>query len=89
MLFRSAYAAAMAALLDGRPVLQSIDRLEGTARGAWMLARWDERRTLVAADTLQPVPPPDAALRDLLQAHARDWMARLHERPVAPSHAGR
>ena len=85
----AAYAAAMAALLEERPVLQAIDRLEGTARGAWMLARWDERRTLVAADTLQPVPPPDVALRDPLRAHARAWMARLHERPAAPSHAGR
>jgi L-fuculokinase len=42
-----AFGTALLALLEGRPLMRSTDPLEGTARGAWMLANW----TVRAADT--------------------------------------
>jgi hypothetical protein len=64
----------MAALLPSRPVLRSTDPLEGTARGAWMLARW---RSDSAATPLQPVACDDAALARAVRAHAQAWRERV------------
>ncbi|MFM7698621.1 MAG: FGGY family carbohydrate kinase [Limnohabitans sp.] len=43
--YNEAYVAAMAALLDTYAVWRSTDELEGTARGAWMLAQWPQRQS--------------------------------------------
>jgi L-fuculokinase len=43
-----AFGAALHALLGERPLLRSTDPLEGTARGAWMLADWGVRATSAA-----------------------------------------
>lgn len=43
--YNEAYVAAMAAMLDQYAVWRSTDELEGTARGAWMLAQWDKRQS--------------------------------------------
>ncbi len=72
-----AYGPAMAALLPSRPVLRSTDPLEGTARGAWMLARWGSRVETTSGDTaLQPVVCDDAALARAVRAHAQAWRER-------------
>ena len=71
-----AYGPAMAALLPSRPVLRSTDPLEGTARGAWMLAHWDSQVDPGSGDTaLRPVTCDDLALARAVRAHARAWRA--------------
>ena len=71
-----AYGPAMAALLAPRPVLRSTDPLEGTARGAWMLARWQSPIEPVSAGAaLQPVTCDDSALARVVRAHAVAWRA--------------
>ncbi len=71
-----AYGPAMAALLPARPVLCSTDPLEGTARGAWMLARWQAQREQLPGDAaLQPVQCGDPALARVVRAHAQAWRA--------------
>ncbi len=70
-----ANAPVMAALLPSRPVLRSTDALEGTARGAWMLARWQAPIDTTAGDAaLQPVTCDDTLAR-ALRAHAQAWRA--------------
>ncbi len=72
----AAYGPAMAALLPSRTVLRSTDPLEGTARGAWMLARWHTPIERASADfALQPVTCDDAALARAVRAHAQAWRA--------------
>lgn len=70
-----AFCAAMAGLLAPRPVWRSTDVLEGTARGAWMLAQWREPLTESTCDQLSLVRPPGAASLDRLRAHAHRWSA--------------
>jgi sugar (pentulose or hexulose) kinase len=71
-----AYGPAMAALLPSRPVLRSTDPLEGTARGAWMLAHWDSQVEPVSGDAaLRPVTCDDPALAQAVRAHAQAWRA--------------
>jgi hypothetical protein len=68
----------MAALLPARPVLRCVDALEGTARGAWMLAHWPS--PIAAADsddTLHAVRCDDERLARDLRAHAQAWRARV------------
>lgn len=66
-----AHVAALAALLAPRPLQVSTDPLEGTARGAWMLAHWPASPH---APTAQPVrPTADLQLAPALQALARQW----------------
>ena len=71
-----AYLAAMAAALQPRPLLQSVDALEGTARGTWMLAWWQ----LAPADAggpPRPVTVPDHKLVAPLRAHRHAFRARV------------
>jgi len=69
-----AYGPAMAALLPTRPVLRSTDPLEGTARGAWMLARWHAQVAQAPDGTaLHPVTCDEPALARGLRAHAQAW----------------
>ena len=70
------YLGLLAALLPPRSVCISNDPVEGTARGAWMLANWDDR-PVDAAQTLQWIEP--AALNGL-QAHHQAWQD-LSQRP--------
>lgn len=71
-----AYGPAMAALLPSRPVLRSTDPLEGTARGAWMLARWHAPvEPLAGGAALLPVTCDDPALARALRAYAQAWRA--------------
>jgi L-fuculokinase len=70
-----AYGAAMAALLPSRPV-RSTDPLEGTARGAWMLAHWHAPHEAMPGDArLRPVRCDDDALARAVRAHAQAWRA--------------
>ena len=71
-----AYLAAMAAALHPRSLLQSVDALEGTARGAWMLAWW---RVASVESTGAPrrVDLPDPKLVALLRSHRRAFRARV------------
>ena len=72
-----AHAAAMAALLPSRPVLRSTDPLEGTARGAWMLAHWQSPVEALPGDAaLRPVTCDDPDLARAVRAHAQAWRAR-------------
>lgn len=71
----AAFTTALSALLgDGRPLQRSTDALEGTARGAARLARWEDRHT--RAPALDTPPAAGAALSGDLQRHADDWSAR-------------
>ena len=69
------YCGVLATLLPQQPVMASIDELEGTARGAWMLLHWTD------TGISSPAVRPAAALApDLLpEAHAR-WGARIAAR---------
>nr|WP_315426543.1 FGGY family carbohydrate kinase [uncultured Albidiferax sp.] len=66
------YLGLLQALLPGHRCCASLDAMEGTARGAWMLSRWTRPS---AAQQLQAVP--GLQLPGLLTYHA-DWCARLH-----------
>ncbi len=69
------YTGVLAALLPQAPVLVSVDELEGTARGAWMLAHWTD--TGIASPATQATA---ALLPDLLPAaHAR-WCGLVNAR---------
>lgn len=63
------YAGSLAALLPRNGVLVSTDALEGTARGAWLLAHW--------TDPVATAPPTRVAhpmhMAELRDAHAR-WL---------------
>ena len=72
-----AHGPAMAALLPSRPVLRSTDPLEGTARGAWMLAHWHSPIEVPSGDAaLRPVTCDDPDLARAVRAHAQAWRAR-------------
>ena len=71
-----AYLAAMAAALQPRPLLQSVDALEGTARGAWMLAWWPAA-SAEAQGSPRPVRAPASDLAALLHAHRREFGAHV------------
>jgi sugar (pentulose or hexulose) kinase len=83
----AAYASAMASAVAPRPLWRSIDPLEGTARGAWMLAHWEDDSAPPPAALLQPTSAPDDVLGLALRTHAQEWGMRLHER-VPRSAAG-
>jgi sugar (pentulose or hexulose) kinase len=72
----AAYRLAMASAVAPRPLWRSIDPLEGTARGAWMLAHWDDSNTRSQGALLQPAFAPNDALGQALRAHARGWGMR-------------
>ena len=61
--YNEAYVAAMAALLDKYAVWRSTDELEGTARGAWMLAQWHTRQSFQTGLSLVQ---PNASVQHLL-----------------------
>jgi sugar (pentulose or hexulose) kinase len=71
-----AYLAAMAAALQPRSLLQSVDALEGTARGAWMLAWWPIA-SAKPADAPRRVEVRDAKLITLLRSHRHAFRARV------------
>jgi L-fuculokinase len=56
----AAFSVAMADALPERTVLRSVDELEGTARGAWMLAHWNEAAAAWDASPLRRVDRRDA-----------------------------
>lgn len=58
------------------PVQLSSDALEGTARGAWMLAHWTEPTITPAALATAPALPRDLAAR--VAAHHGRWLSRLN-----------
>ena len=70
----AAYLGAMSAALQPRPLLQSADALEGTARGAWMLAWWQALPS-EAGGPPRPVEAPSHELAELLRAHRRAFLA--------------
>jgi len=70
-----AFCAAMAGILAPRPLWRSTDELEGTARGAWMLAHWSEPPAEPADGQLALVRPLGAAVRERLRAHVHRWAA--------------
>ena len=75
----AAFTTALSALLGGgRPLHRSTDALEGTARGAWRLARWADRHT--SAPALGTPAPVDPALAAALRRHADDWSSALQAR---------
>lgn len=57
------FSTVLAALLKGRKVLRSTDLLEGTARGAWMLANWGPRAELSGWYESVSAPEPGLRLR--------------------------
>lgn len=70
------YNTALSALLAGRRVLRSTDALEGTARGAWMLADWPARARL--SGWYEPLPAVGDELRQRLHRYRdqrRAWLA--------------
>lgn len=72
-----AFCAAMAGMLSPREVWRSTDELEGTARGAWLLARWHEPMRGSADGELARVHPLDAATHEKLRAHSDLWAALI------------
>jgi L-fuculokinase len=69
-----AYLAAMSAALQPQPLRRSADSLEGTARGAWMLAWWETSGSH-AGDALRLVSPPDRRVAELLREHRRAFLS--------------
>lgn len=70
----AAYLAALSAALQPRSLLQSADTLEGTARGAWMLAWWQVPGAN-AGGAPTPVHAPNREVAELLRAHRRSFLA--------------
>lgn len=66
-----AYRLAIAGMLGARPAYRSTDALEGTARGAWMLARWNEQTA--AGAQLERLERAAPALEEALRAHTQAW----------------
>lgn len=73
----TAYGAAMASALPARTVFRSVDELEGTARGAWMLAHWDAVDAALATSPLSRVDTPQQEVSRALRAHAQRWRELL------------
>jgi len=78
--YNESYVAAVAALLPGQPVWRSTDSLEGTARGAWMLAQWPTRRTFQTGLSLIV---PDEQVVQSLSIHHEPYAAHPHPRLAA------
>lgn len=73
----------LASLLGGDTLGVSVDALEGTARGAWMLAHWTE--PAVASPAVQPAQSLAAADQALLAGlHAR-WCGHAALASAAPA----
>ncbi|MFL6698243.1 MAG: FGGY-family carbohydrate kinase [Vitreoscilla sp.] len=72
----AAYLAALACALQPRSLHRSADRLEGTARGAWMLAWWPRAAT-ANVDMLQAVTTPGDELENLLRQHRQRFREAL------------
>ena len=72
-----AYLAAMAAALQPRSLLQSVDALEGTARGAWMLAWWPNASAGAANAPRRVEVPGDAGLAEMLRRHRSAFRSRV------------
>jgi L-fuculokinase len=68
------YTTALSAWLAGRRVLRSTDALEGTARGAWMLADWSARARL--SGWYEPLPVVGHGLQQRLHRY-RDLRTAL------------
>ncbi|MEY2891877.1 MAG: hypothetical protein RJA98_1785 [Pseudomonadota bacterium] len=80
----AAYGKALAALIAPRPLRRATDPLEGTARGAWMLAHWQSARPAPPLSEALP-PPPPALAEPVRRAHAA-WLAQLASAPtLAPA----
>jgi L-fuculokinase len=73
----AAYGLAMASALAPRVLFRSTDALEGTARGAWMLAHWEDHGGPLTEGQLSPVHAPGQALDHALRLHAQTWHALL------------
>ena len=68
-----AFVTALAALLAPMRLLRSVDKVEGTARGAWLSTRWDEPAGEGARYAEVPLPDAVDVLR--LQAARGVWEA--------------
>jgi len=75
--YNEAYVAAMAALLDKYAVWRSTDELEGTARGAWMLAQWHTRQSFQTGLSLVQ---PHSSVQHLLATCYESNAAFTHPR---------
>jgi len=75
----TAYRLALANAVAPRPLWRSIDPLEGTARGAWMLAHWEGEEGPPHGVPLQPTFAPDGGLGLALRAHAQEWGRRVDD----------
>jgi len=73
----TAYRLALASAVAPRPLWRSVDPLEGTARGAWMLAHWEDEEGPRHGVPLQPTFAPDGGLGLALRAHAQKWRMRV------------
>ena len=78
--YNESYVAAVAAMLKDQPVWRSNDSLEGTARGAWMLAQWSTRRTFQTGLSLIK---PDEQVAQSLSIHHEPYAAHPHPRLAA------
>jgi L-fuculokinase len=74
------YTGVLAALLPQSPVMVSVDELEGTARGAWMLAHWTE--TGITSPATLPAVPLHTTLLTALHA---SWCAQLADSAAVPA----
>jgi sugar (pentulose or hexulose) kinase len=68
-----AFCLALAALLAPRSLSLALDPLEGTARGAWLLAQWAQAPRWLGRTVTVALPPP--ALIELIRLHARAALA--------------
>ena len=75
--YNEAYVAAVAALLERYAVWRSTDELEGTARGAWMLAQWTQRQSFQTGLSLVQ---PNASVQHCLAAYHEPNAAFTHPR---------
>ena len=66
------YLQVLAALLPAGSVRVGIDPVEGTARGAWMLAHWSEPALERRVRTIEP-----GVLAERIKVHYRRWQALL------------
>ncbi len=82
-----AFCSVLAAHLRGRSrLLRCTDDIEGTARGAWLLAHWHDPQAVGALPALALVDAPDEPLRAALAADAIGWRAALS--PAAMTEGG-
>ncbi len=80
-----AYGAALSALLGAdRPLWRSVDALEGTARGAWLLARRDQPEA-ASTERLALMAPPPEALASAVRSHYKAWQDWGTARSRAPT----